>query len=998
MRSPDIARCEQECVNPAASERLRPLRAAASEGSAPVIERRLTPRATLFYASAVQDRDDVLVGRSGSIDLLRTAIAGAAGGRAALVLIEGEAGIGKTRMADAAASVAREAAFDVALGRSFELERHRPFGPVIDALALGPRSADPRRAAIAVLLQEQGSAEAAAGPGHQFRAVTAVVDLVEELTVDRPLLLVLEDLHWADPSSLLVIRALSARLPTLRLVILVTLRPVPRSRELEAFLAEFAQQAIHERLVPLDQTSVAELVGGLLGRHPSPELMRVIEKAGGNPLFVRELVHGLIEQHGVDLAGCDAVLGEEDASVASTVMNTILDRLRMVRTEVMETLRLASVLGTTFSMSDLSVVAGRSALDLLEPLEEARRAGVLGEDGTRLRFRHDLVRDALYESMTIAARCALHRQAGESLAAAGAPVAQVAEHMTLGATWGDASAAAWLARAGREALSASPASAVELLERALALGPPTELHQQVSADLVLANLWCGRSAEAAALAERLLASAPSSPVHDRVRLSLIHALWVQGHWQRALAVALTRCEEPAIGDEERGRLLAETVMARLYLEGPGAASAQASEALALGQASGDDVTVCVAGSGLAVCAYFEGRFFDAVSFAEQATAAAERSATDEPRRRHPYFLLGLGYVGTDRLDDAGATHRHGRAVGERLGTVWDGAWYQAAAAGRAWFSGDWDDAVAEAEAALAMADETGTYLGRAYAASILGLIALHRGEPAAGRRHWSYAREALDVSGPQIGGDWTPWLGGLVAEAEGRPDEALAGLLAASERFERGGMVTSLLRIAPDAIRLAIGRDRHDQADRIARGCERLSAITQPASVRGTILRCRGLASGDVATLLRAVEAYRESPRKLERAAALEDGGRALCNEGRGSEAAPLLEEALAAYENAAASVDEARSRALLRAVGVRKGRRGPRGRPATGWDSLTGTELRVVRLVANGDSNPAIAAKLYISRHTVETHLRHILTKLGASSRVEVAAEAARRGYTSMT
>ena len=273
-----------------------------------------------------------------------------------------------------------------------------------------------------------------------------------------------------------------------------------------------------------------------------------------------------------------------------------------------------------------------------------------------------------------------------------------------------------------------------------------------------------------------------------------------------------------------------------------------------------------------------------------------------------------------------------------------------------------------------------------------------RGELAAGRRHWSYAKEALAVSGPQIGWDWNPWLGGLLAEAKGRADEALGALLAACERFDRDGMATSLLRIAPDAIRLALELEQHDEADRIARACERLSAIAQPASVRGAILRCRGVASGDLTSLLRGVAAYRESPRKLEQAAAFEDTARALCKQGRRAEAVPLLEDALESYEHAAAGVDEARALALLRAIGIRKGRRGRRDRPATGWESLTGSELRVVRLVAAGNSNPAIAAKLYISRHTVETHLRHILTKLGASSRVEVAAEAARRGYTSNT
>jgi DNA-binding CsgD family transcriptional regulator len=114
---------------------------------------------------------------------------------------------------------------------------------------------------------------------------------------------------------------------------------------------------------------------------------------------------------------------------------------------------------------------------------------------------------------------------------------------------------------------------------------------------------------------------------------------------------------------------------------------------------------------------------------------------------------------------------------------------------------------------------------------------------------------------------------------------------------------------------------------------------------------------------------------------------------GRVGEARPLLEEATALYERLGASWDLARAAARMRDLGVRSGRRGPRKRPRSGWDSLTATELMVVRLVAEGLSNPEIADRMFISRGTVHTHVSHILAKLGLSSRVGVAAEASRRG-----
>jgi DNA-binding CsgD family transcriptional regulator len=145
--------------------------------------------------------------------------------------------------------------------------------------------------------------------------------------------------------------------------------------------------------------------------------------------------------------------------------------------------------------------------------------------------------------------------------------------------------------------------------------------------------------------------------------------------------------------------------------------------------------------------------------------------------------------------------------------------------------------------------------------------------------------------------------------------------------------------------------------------------------------------------LLQATAAYRTGPRPLERALTCEDAAWALGSVGRVSEARPLLEEATGLYERLGASWDLARAAARMRDLGVRSGRRGPRKRPRSGWDSLTATELMVVRLVAEGLSNPEIADRMFISRGTVHTHVSHILAKLELTSRVGLATEASRRG-----
>jgi DNA-binding CsgD family transcriptional regulator len=160
----------------------------------------------------------------------------------------------------------------------------------------------------------------------------------------------------------------------------------------------------------------------------------------------------------------------------------------------------------------------------------------------------------------------------------------------------------------------------------------------------------------------------------------------------------------------------------------------------------------------------------------------------------------------------------------------------------------------------------------------------------------------------------------------------------------------------------------------------------------GAALRCRGLVETDPGTLRAAVAAYADSPRPLERALAAEDAGTGFAGRGDAATAAPLLGQALDTYERLDAAHDAARAEATLRELGIRRGRRGPRRRPQLGWASLTPTEHRVVELVAAGLSNPQIGERLFVSRRTVQTHLAHVFTKLGISSRTQLAAETARR------
>src|SRR5262249_43341114 len=149
----------------------------------------------------------------------------------------------------------------------------------------------------------------------------------------------------------------------------------------------------------------------------------------------------------------------------------------------------------------------------------------------------------------------------------------------------------------------------------------------------------------------------------------------------------------------------------------------------------------------------------------------------------------------------------------------------------------------------------------------------------------------------------------------------------------------------------------------------------------------QGLVDGDVEKLVEAVALARQAPHLVEHTGACEDAAKLLADNGRRDESAALLTEALQRHEQAGAHGPAGRIRAQLRALGVHPGRRGSRRRPTGGWESLTATEKAVSRLVAEGLTNGAVARQLYISPHTVNTHLRHVFAKLGVPNRVALAA-----------
>ena len=227
-----------------------------------------------------------LLGREGETAVIAAALDDALAGRSAILVIEGEAGIGKSRLLGAAFEDARRRAFHVAAGRAEELEQSRPFGLMASALGCDSSASDVRRAEITAMLAaphhgEREPITVSSDPGLQFRVVDAMVDLVEELSGAQPLVVGLDDLQWADPPSLLTVAALSRRLAYLPVVLVACLRPVPRNQELTRLLSLLLDtpRVRHMSVRGLDPDDVTKLVAASIARAPGPQLLAAVARA-----------------------------------------------------------------------------------------------------------------------------------------------------------------------------------------------------------------------------------------------------------------------------------------------------------------------------------------------------------------------------------------------------------------------------------------------------------------------------------------------------------------------------------------------------------------------------------------------------------------------------------------------------------------------------------------------------------------------------------------------
>ncbi len=926
-----------------------------------------------------------MVGRATERGVLDRLLAAATGGSGATVLIEGEAGIGKTRLVQNIVEAARRRGVSAVVGAARPFEATRPFGAVSEALHLRRGSSDARRAEIARLLVGEGAQRTAPpGPDTRYRIVEEIIDLVEVQSQDAPLLLAFEDLHWADDSTVLVVRTLMDRITYLPVLLVGTLRPSPRSADLDLLLADApAAGATVLQLAPLPRRDIDDLVRAETGRPPGPDLAELVNRAAGNPLWVVEIIRALLAEGVLQVRS--GSLEVTTATLPDSFRQLVLRRLRYLPDATIRTLRVAAVLGDTFSLVDLATVTGRRAVDLVEDLAAAVQSRLLGEDRNNLTFRHQLVHDTIYEDIPRSGRIAMHRDAARVLADAGAPIAQVAAHVLRGAVPGDAQAVGWLRVAARDALPRAPDVAIDILRRAEDLVPVGHPDADlVIAELIEALLRAGRVAECAASAEALLSRPHLADVEPTVRLFLLEALSLQNRALELIAqaeAALTTTS--ALSDADRALILAQASYGRTFSGDLTGGEKSARAALELAQRSSDVGMMVWSLTTLSFAVKTQGRYGEAVDLAEQAVRMAVKAPDEQGRLRHPHFFLGMAMCDADRMTEAREAYRNGIRECASLGSSWILPDIQLNTGELHFELGEWDDALAELEAGLAAAAERGNQVAIAQSLGYVALIHAARGDRRGAQAALAPLQSEFHRGALTYGMEIFAYALAMLTEAEGQPRRAYESLWSLWQRDANQQIRRFHRHLAPPLVRLALALDHPDDATAVVEVVEEAAALaTDVLSMRAVALRCRGLVGGDPETMLEAVALVRSGPRVSDQVATLEDAARVLASAGRTTEAQSLLLEALELCAQLAATAWAVRVRAALRDLGMRTGVKGARRRPATGWASLTDTERAVARLVADGLTNREVGTRLFISPNTVNTHLRHVFQKLGVSSR----------------
>jgi DNA-binding CsgD family transcriptional regulator/tetratricopeptide (TPR) repeat protein len=984
--------------------------------------------------------DAPLVGRADELARLLTHVERAESGRSTAVLLAGDAGVGKTRLLDELTARATERGVRVLTGHCVDLgDVGLPYLPFVDLLR--PVAADPSLApesaanpALSGLLSGRpGGLPVVPPPGEgrdlgrplpnraapqpvddgRLQLFESVAGLICDLAVNGPLLLVLEDVHWADRSSRDLLRYLLARLVDEPVAVVASYRSddLHRRHPLRPLLAELVRLPLVERveLAPLDDTEVGALVRRLAGSVPERTVEDVVARAEGNAFFAEELLAAGLQGEALPMALTDVLLARVEQRSPAT----------------QQVLRIAAAAGRRVRHEWIAAVGGLAPAELDQALAEAVHHHLLVvSDDLRYRFRHALLREAVIADLLPGERVRLHGAIAAYLRSTpgAGTAAELAHHSQEsndlpGAFEASLEAAADACRVG------APAEQLQHLERALALWNAVpdadERAGRGQADLLLETATTARTVGELHRAIALLRSALEllGDTGDPVLRARLHYTLAQtmvrvedneaAHRESATAMTLVPADPPS-----EVRTWAAATHARMSY-GIGLLSegdAAAEEALAAAGALGLDS----AWSDTAVSQVRSRQHEDLAAVnarLEEALLRARRSGDLEVEMRVLYNLATVAFEAGQIAESLDRT-RHATARARDLGVEW--AFYAAELrylqVNALYMLGLWDESLAEADL-LARVPEMAAHVR---AGGLLVLVG--RGDPATRERlAWARgliprlnAHVLLSMVTAAAEVDLAAWSGDVdtAVELATTTSRRLAQLWEDDHLAVLRLVATALGALADAAAAARLVGDSSEAERRQAQGEPLLELARSAVASFHELVGEMGV-EGEAWNARVEAEAARLAGKpavELWQAAVDAFGFGHVYEEARSRW---RLAEALLGADDRAGAAEQARA---AHEVAVRLGaqplktavenlsRRGrldvPGGRRAVETDAVfTPREAEVLALMAQGRTNRQIGAELYISEKTASVHVSNILAKLAASSRTEAVAVAAQRG-----
>jgi len=879
--------------------------------------------------------------------------------------------MGKTRLLAEAARVARRLAIRVGAGAAEPGAGVVELAPVMTALFDGSQP----------LLEQAGLRELHAPPEQRYWLLQDLQAMLERAALDGPILIALDDQHRADSGTAAALRALPIRLASVPVGWIVAFRPDQGSAQLLSAIEHLEHNGA-ERIVlgPLDDAAVAEVAEDVMEAEPDEAFLALVQGAGGSPFLLMELLAGLRDENLVRFASGQVELVE--ARLPDRVRSTMRERLRGMSRSAREAATVSASLGRRFSFGDLARMLDRRPGALLGPVEELMDCGMLVESHDRLAFRHDVTRDAVRASVPVSARRALDRQAADVLLEAGATPVEVAEQIAVSAEPGDQRAIEILLHAGAALATTDPGAGADLSRRALELTPRDHVARgPLLAQTAVLLHSAGRVVEARAFADTQLRDALPPEQEAEVLLGIAGMFRVPP--DARVAAGRQALVLPDLPAHVRAHHLAALFHNLLVGGRTEEARAIHTETAAAVEASGDANSAFAFALAETVTAYVDGRYEDALAMTEDA-ARAGLSTTDWARERLAQEWRCEIRTVLDHVEDslrlaaegiaAAQRDRNGWAV--RIFEIWRGR--QLHQLGRLADAG----AVLEGQ----FSPETGErFFGALDAAGIvaLGRVALHQGNARVQQRTAQLANGLLEDATPNFRRE-AAWLLALQAMASGDPEAAHTWLCALGE--DQRTAILPLFPVdvtdEPQLVRIAIAAGDDELAEVAAAQAERRAQRNpRVATIVAAAAHARGLQAANIDDLARAADLFAIGPRPLAHASAREDLGVARARAGAVDAAIEAFDGALVLYAEAGATWDAGRIRSRLREHGVRR-RLVARERPERGWAAMTDSELAVARLVAQGLTNREVAEQLFVSPHTVSSHLRSVFSKLDINSR----------------